>query len=238
MASLELEHHNNNKIKELLPPGWGQSRHCDTCRSAAAGNRHERVVMCEVCEQAPAAVTCKAYAASLCAACDADIPSANPLAIRHERIGVNVIPFLDSLSSEKVEEEEWLVENPSSRVLTADFLCCVSDLLDFGFSSNQNVVENGSFGLSDSVVPTESNGDLRFSDDANWLIEKCFDIDFSHPAEHSASSSETGVVPDGNTNLMSEVSYTVTNSSGDGVDGGGSSAGTGAPARATDRREY
>jgi len=44
--------------------------------------------MCEVCELAPAAVTCKADAAVLCAACDADIHDANPLARRHARVPV------------------------------------------------------------------------------------------------------------------------------------------------------
>nr|AQQ11850.1 constans-like protein [Phyllostachys edulis] len=44
--------------------------------------------MCEVCELAPAAVTCKADAAVLCATCDADIHDANPLARRHARIPV------------------------------------------------------------------------------------------------------------------------------------------------------
>lgn len=44
--------------------------------------------MCEVCEVAPAVVTCKADAASLCVACDTDIHSANPLAQRHERVPV------------------------------------------------------------------------------------------------------------------------------------------------------
>lgn len=57
-------------------------------------SRHERVWMCEVCEQAPAVVTCKADAASLCFSCDADIHSANPLANRHER--VPVLPFYEA----------------------------------------------------------------------------------------------------------------------------------------------
>ncbi|KAJ4823776.1 hypothetical protein Tsubulata_012093 [Turnera subulata] len=60
-------------------------------------SRHARVWMCEVCEQAPAAVTCKADAAALCVTCDADIHSANPLARRHERLPVE--PFYDSAES-------------------------------------------------------------------------------------------------------------------------------------------
>ncbi|KAH9301211.1 hypothetical protein KI387_012794 [Taxus chinensis] len=54
---------------------------------------HERVWLCEVCEQAPASVTCKADAAALCVACDSDIHSANPLASRHERVPVT--PFYE-----------------------------------------------------------------------------------------------------------------------------------------------
>jgi len=60
---------------------------CDA-RSAHARLAHERVWMCEVCELAPAAVTCKADAAVLCATCDADIHDANPLARRHVRVPV------------------------------------------------------------------------------------------------------------------------------------------------------
>uniref|UniRef100_A0A0C9RM83 TSA: Wollemia nobilis Ref_Wollemi_Transcript_11271_1776 transcribed RNA sequence n=1 Tax=Wollemia nobilis TaxID=56998 RepID=A0A0C9RM83_9CONI len=55
---------------------------------------HERVWLCEVCEQAPASVTCKADAAALCVSCDSDIHSANPLARKHERIPVT--PFYES----------------------------------------------------------------------------------------------------------------------------------------------
>ncbi|KAL7093175.1 hypothetical protein ACP275_11G026500 [Erythranthe tilingii] len=63
----------------------------------AAALRHERVWMCDVCQQAPAAVTCKADAAALCVTCDRDIHSANPLARRHERAAV--VPFYDTAES-------------------------------------------------------------------------------------------------------------------------------------------
>ncbi|KAL6873387.1 hypothetical protein ACP4OV_013469 [Aristida adscensionis] len=63
---------------------------CTACDARPAHERagHERVWVCEVCELAPAAVTCKADAAVLCAACDADIHDANPLARRHQRVPV------------------------------------------------------------------------------------------------------------------------------------------------------
>lgn len=51
--------------------------------------------MCEACERAPAAFLCKADAASLCASCDADIHSVNPLARRHQR--VPILPISGSL---------------------------------------------------------------------------------------------------------------------------------------------
>ncbi|WOK92643.1 zinc finger protein CO3-like [Canna indica] len=43
---------------------------------------------CESCRSAPCAVYCRADAAALCAACDASIHSANPLARRHHRVPV------------------------------------------------------------------------------------------------------------------------------------------------------
>ncbi|KAJ7520063.1 hypothetical protein O6H91_20G065500 [Diphasiastrum complanatum] len=51
-------------------------------------------VWCDVCEESPAAVICKADAAALCVACDAEIHSANTLARRHERFPVT--PFYEA----------------------------------------------------------------------------------------------------------------------------------------------
>ena len=53
--------------------------------------------ICEVCEQAPASVTCKADMATLCITCDSNIHSANPLTRRHVRVLVE--PFFDSTES-------------------------------------------------------------------------------------------------------------------------------------------
>ena len=47
-----------------------------------------KVEACESCRSAPCAVYCRADAAALCAACDADIHSANLLARRHHRIPI------------------------------------------------------------------------------------------------------------------------------------------------------
>ena len=76
---------------------------CAGCGEGHARAGHERVWVCEVCELAPAAVTCKADAAALCAACDDDIHHANPLARRHERVPVQPI---GSSSPEGQEQEQ------------------------------------------------------------------------------------------------------------------------------------
>uniref|UniRef100_A0A0D9VCW3 CCT domain-containing protein n=1 Tax=Leersia perrieri TaxID=77586 RepID=A0A0D9VCW3_9ORYZ len=64
---------------------------CAGCDADHARAGHERVWVCEVCEISPAAVTCKADAAALCAACDADIHPSDVLARRHERVPVQPI---------------------------------------------------------------------------------------------------------------------------------------------------
>ncbi|KAK8914132.1 Zinc finger protein HD1 [Platanthera zijinensis] len=46
-------------------------------------------LICEICEQALATVSCKADAAVLCSECDLDVHSANPLAFRHERLPIS-----------------------------------------------------------------------------------------------------------------------------------------------------
>ena len=74
---------------------------CAGCDAGHARAGHERVWVCEVCELAPAAVTCRADAAALCAACDADIHTANPLARRHERVPVLPIGTTDTAASDQ-----------------------------------------------------------------------------------------------------------------------------------------
>ncbi|KAL8044284.1 hypothetical protein ABFX02_08G036400 [Erythranthe guttata] len=54
-----------------------------------SSSRRDRVWMCDACDLAPAAFLCKADSASLCAACDSDIHSANPLARRHIRVPIS-----------------------------------------------------------------------------------------------------------------------------------------------------
>lgn len=75
--------------------------------------------VCEVCESSPATVTCKADAVALCAACDVDVHSANPLAHRHIRIPIYRF-FGDAMShghhrlSEKFTTEGGMEEDDDS----------------------------------------------------------------------------------------------------------------------------
>ncbi|CAK9148325.1 unnamed protein product [Ilex paraguariensis] len=142
--------------------------------------------MCEVCEQSPAAVTCKADAAALCVACDCDIHSANPLARRHERFPV--VPFYDSAAVEKhyhhdhggdddvdtsekyfsddleggAEEAEaasWLLQNPNPNKIV-DLFGDMDSYLDMEIISGdqkQRTQKQYSSG-ADGVVPVSDNG--------------------------------------------------------------------------------
>ncbi|GAB2267462.1 hypothetical protein Dimus_002445 [Dionaea muscipula] len=195
-------------------------------------SRHERVWMCQVCEQAPAAVTCKADAAALCVSCDQDIHSANPLARRHDR--VPVVPFFHSAADavfkpsdaddDGRDADAWLIPNPTSK-LTADFLYSdIDPLLDFNYSAPNLDIKplddhhnHLNSGAADGVVPTyPKGGNLNYSGD-NHEQDNYFDIDipksklsgFNYSTQcisHSVSSSDVGVVPDGNGNSTSEVS--------------------------------
>ncbi|GAA0167784.1 hypothetical protein LIER_22643 [Lithospermum erythrorhizon] len=88
---------------------------------------HERVRVCEACERVPAAFLCKADAALLCANCDSDIHSANPLAWRHHRVPILPLPcslfgaseeqtdgFLNQDGEENDDDKttSWLLLNP------------------------------------------------------------------------------------------------------------------------------
>ncbi|XP_074294652.1 zinc finger protein CONSTANS-LIKE 2-like [Silene latifolia] len=86
-------------------------------------SNHGGVWMCEACDRAPAAFFCKADAASLCATCDADIHSANPLARRHHRVPIyghdpsgimSGDDYLGDETTDEADEDEaasWLLLN-------------------------------------------------------------------------------------------------------------------------------
>ncbi|KAK9715534.1 hypothetical protein RND81_06G171100 [Saponaria officinalis] len=155
--------------------------------------------------------------------------------------------------SDEDDAEAWLIPNPNSSFMYAE-----SNLLDFSYGGQnlekhseekiQQKCENQSFAFTDCVVPTQSNGNLSFSNAPDHVFEVAFDIDFSQPAKHqnkknklnnsnqqlqlfssfnfsaqnSVSSSDIGVVPDGNANSTAEVSYNFCSSvtSSAAVDGG------------------
>ncbi|KAK9705798.1 hypothetical protein RND81_07G082500 [Saponaria officinalis] len=245
---------------------------------------HERVWMCEVCEQAPAAVTCKADAAMLCTSCDHDIHSANPLASRHERVPVVPFfdsavhaatcstttavnsAFLSAVDTAVKNDgdggdgdaQAWLIPNLNSTFLYNDSYlvdCAGQNFEKISQQLNQQQsYESLSLAISDTVVPTQIKGNLKFSNKSNHLFDTSCEIDFTQPAKHnnnnknnqqhilssfnfsahqrSVSSSEIGVVPEGNTNSPSEVTQTFCNS----VAGGGvTTAARGDPAPALDR---
>ncbi|XP_062229442.1 zinc finger protein CONSTANS-LIKE 5-like [Phragmites australis] len=195
--------------------------HCRTCggvflctacdaRPAHAGAGHERVWVCQVCELDPAVVTCKADAAVLCAACDADIHGANPLAQRHARVPVAPIgsaaaaAAVESMLFETGEavaeaEEQKATEqqhyalnlNVDSKDMKLDYL--FSDLDPY------LSVELPRFQHADSVVPNGASAGAAVELDFTCGIGVKPSSYSSYTATslaHSGSSSEVGVVPE------------------------------------------
>ncbi|KAL5223576.1 hypothetical protein ABZP36_010215 [Zizania latifolia] len=187
---------------------------CTACdaRPEHARAGHERVWMCEVCEMAPAAVTCKADAAVLCAACDADIHEANPLARRHVRVPVAPIGSAAAAAvaaeamlfgageaeAEAEAEETTAIEQRHALNLNVE----AKDMkLDYLFSDLDPYlnVEFARFPHADSVVPNGPG--------AGAAIELDFTCGLGAPKQSyssytatslsdSGSSSEVGVVPE------------------------------------------
>ncbi|KAE8656646.1 Zinc finger protein CONSTANS-LIKE 4 [Hibiscus syriacus] len=168
-------------------------------------SRHARVWVCEVCEQEPAHVTCKADAAALCVTCDRDIHSANPLARRHERV------------PEEAEAASWLLPNPNHKVVdcaevnTGQYVFPEMDPyldMDYGHGDSKLEPQEQTSTGSDGVVPVQNKRVQTPS-----VNDRCFDVDFtgSKPfaygytqtlsATVSASSLDVGVVPDGSTTI-------------------------------------
>ncbi|XP_062178710.1 zinc finger protein CONSTANS-LIKE 5-like [Phragmites australis] len=197
--------------------------HCRTCggvflctacdaRPEHARLGHERVWMCEVCELAPAAVTCKADAAVLCAACDADIHDANPLARRHERVAlapigsaaaaaaVEAMMFCTSEAAAEAEEQKAAAEQQQQYALNLNVEA--KDMkLDYLFSDLDPYlsVEPPRFQHADSVVPNGASAGAAVEVDFTCGIGVKPSSYSSHTATslaHSGSSSEVGVVPE------------------------------------------
>ncbi|XP_047076453.1 zinc finger protein CONSTANS-LIKE 3-like [Lolium rigidum] len=184
---------------------------CAGCDAGHARAGHVRVWVCEVCELAPAAVTCKADAAALCAACDADIHTANPLSRRHERVPVLPIgtpcsdhqdaAFAVSFGGQD-QEKQGAVLNLNDDALDQAFDAGGGKdgaKLDFLFA---DVMVDPFFGSdlprfphADSVVP---NGGGAVEFDFGGVISKPSSYSsYTAPSlAGSGSSSEVGLVPD------------------------------------------
>ncbi|XP_044954536.1 zinc finger protein CONSTANS-LIKE 5-like isoform X1 [Hordeum vulgare subsp. vulgare] len=186
---------------------------CAGCDAGHARAGHERVWVCEVCELAPAAVTCKADAAALCAACDADIHHANPLARRHER--VPVLP-IGSSSPEGQEQDAFVMSfGGSVDGEKQDAVVNLNDALEAGPDGKENVKldflfadmmdpffgsELPRFPHADSVVPSGGAVELDFGGVAAAAAVVSNPSYSSYTAASiggsQGSSSEVGLVPD------------------------------------------
>ncbi|KAL1810487.1 hypothetical protein DCAR_0730189 [Daucus carota subsp. sativus] len=160
-----------------------------------AALQNDRVWICEACERAPAAFICKADAASLCANCDAEIHSANPLASRHQRVPVAPIPCSvygpqaakgsvlglggDDTDDEESEAVSWLInpgKNNSEQLTNGLFFGgeAVDEYLDFvDFSSCQDN-DNQYTGGQQYDVPQKSYGDQseQYNDQQNYFVPR------------------------------------------------------------------
>ncbi|XP_074590576.1 zinc finger protein CO3-like [Curcuma longa] len=139
---------------------------------------------CDSCRSAPCAVYCRADAASLCAACDATIHSANQLARRHHRVplphpgaagGLVVRPGLalplpyhvalpayrDAADEDEEEADSWLLLDPAEEEIAGE----VDDLLDLvEYNSGES---QGKSEESVGVVPSDQKQSLEMAYDAS-----------------------------------------------------------------------
>ncbi|XP_010244167.1 PREDICTED: zinc finger protein CONSTANS-LIKE 4-like [Nelumbo nucifera] len=159
-------------------------------------SRHERVWMCEVCEQAPVSVTCKTGVAALYVTCDRDIHSANPPTWQHERIPV--VPFYESAAS--------AMKSNVANLLVPDGLLKSSDDDD---DRNDKEEDNDTYRKEAEAAswllpnpnlaklmetPDLKSGDYFFSD-----VDPYLDLDYGSSMEtryhHQNSTNADSVVP-------------------------------------------
>ncbi|XP_051140774.1 zinc finger protein CONSTANS-like [Andrographis paniculata] len=147
--------------------------------AAAVKPSRRRPLLCQACEQFPAAFLCKADDASLCAACDSDIHSANPLACRHHRIPIAMDSGSDDddklLTDRTVVDEDeatlWLLPGADQKNShhVVDMLFgggVVDEYLDLDdYNSNNNSCQFGNqpgrqyFGTATTGIPHKGSGD-------------------------------------------------------------------------------
>ncbi|XP_062218357.1 zinc finger protein HD1-like [Phragmites australis] len=167
---------------------------CAGCDAGHARAGHERVWVCEVCERAPAAVTCRADAAALCAACDADIHDANPLARRHERVPVQPIGSAPAAAADAAGMLNAVGAGNGKVDAKLDFL--LADVMGPFLGP-----ELARFPHTDSVVPNDGTSggavELDFGGAAAAVTAKPFYSSYTAASfGNSGSSSEAGLVPD------------------------------------------
>ncbi|KAM1052383.1 hypothetical protein ACFX2B_033417 [Malus domestica] len=121
--------------------------------------------MCGVCQQAPAAVTCKADAAALCVSCDTDIHSANPIARRHEWVPVE--PFYDAAESIVVKS----TTGPSSAAAALNYLVPNGDVV-----FNTKDIENNA--ASSWLIPNPNFNSKLHMDIAPDILKSSNDLIF------------------------------------------------------------
>ncbi|XP_074302619.1 zinc finger protein CONSTANS-LIKE 2-like isoform X2 [Silene latifolia] len=192
-------------------------------------SNHEGVWMCEACDRAPAAFFCKADAASLCATCDADIHSANPLANRHHRVPIyghdqsgmmSGDDYLGDETTEEGDEDEaasWLLLNqPASGEEVDEYL----DLFEYNTNGDNHyceqfdkqkpelrVTEKSCGG--DSVVPVQNH--IHYQ---NFLFGMECDskpaYNYNSSLAHSVSVSSLDVIVVPESSTMSDISMSHT----------------------------
>lgn len=129
---------------------------------------HQRVWICTACENAPAAVTCKADAAYLCSNCDVEIHSVNALARRHYRVPISPISGTTMLEpeNEEIDEDEafsWLLLEPDSNENQTNSGFTSGEPFEYQHQEQQySQLQSSSFcqeeNENDSVVPDQSFG--------------------------------------------------------------------------------
>ncbi|GJM90368.1 hypothetical protein PR202_ga06641 [Eleusine coracana subsp. coracana] len=186
-------------------PGDGGAYLCSLCDAAHARAGHVRVWVCEVCERAPASVTCRADAAALCAACDADIHDANPLARRHDRVPVQPIVGSSSVPVSSALLFGAAAGNDDDAVFVAGKEEDATKLADFLFGDVMDPYEVARFAQAgaDSVVPNNGGsvggGAVELDFGGAFAAAKAKPDYSSYTAAslaQSGSSSEVGLVPD------------------------------------------
>nr|DAD42735.1 TPA_asm: hypothetical protein HUJ06_000965 [Nelumbo nucifera] len=233
------------------PASWSLlAKPCDSCKSALAllfcradstflcfdcdtkvhgtnklASRHERVWMCEVCEQAPASVTYETDAAALCVTCDRDTTrqthSLGGTASLLVPDGLLKFSDVDDDRNDKEEDNDtyreeaeaasWLLPNPAKLMETPNlksgdyFFSDVDPYLDLDYKSSMETrYHHQNNANADSVVPVHTK----------------------RPPV-SSSSLDVGVVLDGNNNAVLDITNPFGRKGGVDASGGNHGAGAG-----------